>query len=434
MPTRPAALRIPISSLLASSSSPSSSTLNQEKENGNSQEYLPSSSYIVGELPPTSPIHLSVNYLDLIDDNPSDTQYRLPRNAQSSIGISDAKGKGKGKEKAIISDKDIDVDDNRNREGIPQTEEKDEEEEEKYIREIREKERCLIITGSKWNFNDTIKENDEDSFRNNSGYFEYMKKLKRIDLRYCPTPSHMELLLNLLTESDQRVIPSKGQQQQPQSLQSTPSLIILWDIASLFMYEENIDENEPPPQRTQKDDGMPLGEDEINDEDIDMNGESHSKVRKKFKPGVCISDYMDILSAIRATIDHLNTLHPSDPPTQLVILEPSLDPLSSLPILPPLSSENEDPKMPKSARERKINILDGVRWIFGKDSIGTIHQLSGDQNNSISTLFYSLTFDIDKNKSYQMKKKKCDKSEYSIPNFESQLNRPTGWKWEWVSS
>ncbi|KAK6910120.1 hypothetical protein I203_104151 [Kwoniella mangroviensis CBS 8507] len=383
MSARPSPISIPISSLLPLSSSSSSSS------HPASQSYLPSPSYISGPLPPTSPIHLALNYLKLADERPYEP-FQQPPNDQDS--------KGKGKKK--IKDDEVQPTD------------------------LRSKERVLIITGSKWNYVDSIQEEDEDTFRSISGKWEVLKRLKRIDIRSCPTPSHLQLLLTLLTESDSRLPLSSTSNKtpQPQYLESTPSVVILWDIAGMFMCEQSLDENEPPP----KDEGMPGGEDE--------HVFTQQENGRKFRSEVCLPDYMSLLAATRAAVDHLNTLHPSDPPVQLMVLEPSLNALSSLPILPPLSSENEDPKMPKSARERKVLLVDGARWIFGTDSIGMIHQISGDRN---TTSYFCFTLDKDRekdqNQSYQIRKRKCSKADYSDPGWQGG-DKMMGWSWEWIGS
>ncbi|WRT66338.1 uncharacterized protein IL334_003293 [Kwoniella shivajii] len=381
MTMRPVPIPIPISSLL-----PPSST-NQ----AGPSTCLHTPSYIVGSLPPTSPIHLALNYLTLADRLPCH-----PTNApNSSQPSNDIKGKGKEKEKTESVDGPVPV------------------------HELRAGERVLIITGSKGSFADSIQEEDEDYFRNRSGYWEVMKRLKRVDMRYCPTPSHLQLLLTLLTESDSRFTSKFG----TQYLESTPSLVILWDIAGMLMIDQVPDENEPPPL----DQGVPSGEDE------EMHVESNPSTGKgrTFISSVCMSDYMDVLSASRAAIDHLNSLHPSVPPTQLIILEPSLNTSSTLPILPPLTSENEDPRMSKSARERRVNLIDGARWLFGKDSIDIIHQLSGEKGGMTS--YFSLSFETNQDEKYQMKRRKCPKAEYTTAEILGE-EKPSGWTWEWVSS
>ncbi|WWC70227.1 uncharacterized protein I206_104177 [Kwoniella pini CBS 10737] len=390
--SRPLPLPLSISALLASSS-------NSNSDTPGSKTYFDSLTYILGPLPPTSPLHLSLNYLDLIDQQPLN-QINFTIKQQQ---VENGQGKGKGKRKFDERYKE----ENENNNNF-------------IIREIREREKILIITGPKGNYVDDIQEEDEDIFREITGNLGILKKLKRIDIRHCSTSKHLKLLLTLLTESDSRLNKISNQ---PHHLESTPSLIILWDIANMLMRKEVIDENEPP--RFNQDEGMPVGDDESLSHQEELNISE-----KKFKSDTCLSDYMDLMNITKATLDHLNTLHPSDPPTRLIILEPSLNALSSLPILPPLTSENEDPKMPKSARERKIPIIDGARWLFGKDSIGIIHQLSGEAD--VSTSYYSLTLDRDKSTSYQMRRKKYPKAHHSVAEFELEKDRPMGWRWEWV--
>nr|XP_018263094.1 uncharacterized protein I303_04585 [Kwoniella dejecticola CBS 10117]OBR85252.1 hypothetical protein I303_04585 [Kwoniella dejecticola CBS 10117] len=420
--SRPTPLPIPISSLLVSTSpTPSSFASVSTSTNVSSPasiSYLSPSTYIVGPLPPTSPLHLALNYLGLADHLPY-SPLNAPRHAQEAVGeLAKGKGKGKGKERAAENTSQANNQ-------VAETTTNDGNGTKQLSREIRARERVLIITGPKGEYADKIQEEDEDVFRSISGEWETLKMLKRVDIRYCPSPKHLQLLLTLLTESDSRFDNNSNQNlshahSHPHHVESTPSLIILWDVASMFMVQQTVDENEPPPNMTPS---------------VNANANATVKHGKRFKSDARLSDYMDLLSATKATVDHLNTLHPSyehvDPPTQLIILEPSLNALSSLPILPPITSENEDPKMPKSARERKVPVIDGARWLFGKASIGIIHQLSGEAN--VSTSYYTLTFERDGNTSYQMRKKKCSKAPHSVAEYEGSLDGPTGWRWDWVT-
>ena len=54
-------------------------------------------------------------------------------------------------------------------------------------------------------------------------------------IRYCPTPKHVLLLLTLLTTGTE--------QRGSQSLPKPPGLVVLWNIADLFMDEQSTDEN-----------------------------------------------------------------------------------------------------------------------------------------------------------------------------------------------
>ncbi len=58
--------------------------------------------------------------------------------------------------------------------------------------------------------------------------------------RYCPTPQHLLLLLTTVSK-DNKANPRDGQ-----ILRYRPGLVILWDVARLFMEVVEGDENLPP--------------------------------------------------------------------------------------------------------------------------------------------------------------------------------------------
>lgn len=93
---------------------------------------------------------------------------------------------------------------------------------------------------------------------------------------------------------------------------------------------------------------------------------------------------MDIVSSAKAVREHFTSLrtkcvartapaHTDDrsSPTQLIILEPLLDHLSSLPILKPASEMRKGLATPN--RERRVSIKHGLEWVLGK-VIGLIEQ------------------------------------------------------------
>lgn len=62
------------------------------------------------------------------------------------------------------------------------------------------------------------------------------------------------------------------------------------------------------------------------------------------------------------------------PPTQLIVLEPNLDAHSSLPVLLPSSTATgvNESAMSSQVRQKRIKILDGLRWILGEEAIGVV--------------------------------------------------------------
>lgn len=118
-PTRPLSIPIPLSALLPPCDiSPS--------------EALPSSLAVLGPLPPTTPIHLALDYLYLSDlpDFAASGSTETPRKAQS-----------------------------------------------------RNKERVLVITTDQDDFVSSVEEDDEDWLRDNGGDYTILDRLRRIDIR-----------------------------------------------------------------------------------------------------------------------------------------------------------------------------------------------------------------------------------------------------------
>lgn len=143
---------------------------------------LPALSAILGPLPPSAPLNVARNVLDLagLDDFESGTDGKVQD--QSPLG--------------------------------------------KHAR-------VLIITGPRASFHAALEDEDEPHLRPNA----LPGADARVDIRYCPSAGHARLLLTLLTSS------GKGGTQTVYDLESPPLLIILHDLLSLF--DEN-DENRPP--------------------------------------------------------------------------------------------------------------------------------------------------------------------------------------------
>jgi hypothetical protein len=93
-------------------------------------DILPTPLALLGPLPPTTPIHLALNYLYL-----------------SSIPEFDSATTAR-----------------------PQ-------------RTVRNREKVLIITGPKEDYANTVEEEDEDHIRNKGGDYEILDRLKRVDIR-----------------------------------------------------------------------------------------------------------------------------------------------------------------------------------------------------------------------------------------------------------
>lgn len=66
--------------------------------------------------------------------------------------------------------------------------------------------------------------------------------------------------------------------------------------------------------------------------------------------------------------DEASTEYHRFAPIQLIILEPRLQSDSALPIMPP----QPKPTTPSQARSKRVPIIDGLRWMLGPNSVGTI--------------------------------------------------------------
>ncbi|OCF36869.1 hypothetical protein I317_03264 [Kwoniella heveanensis CBS 569] len=445
---RPTPTRIPISALLPPAS-------NQQEIQDHDpatyaagpSRYFPTTSYVIGPTPRTSAIHLSLEYLSRADrrlhDAPPFTN--IPRrqiddledDGEEGRSLSDGRGKVRAAERGTIT----------NRHRIPISSEG-----------LRAGERVLIISGSRGDTIDKLVEEDEDWLRSYGGHFEALQRLRRIDMRYCPTPAHLKLLLALLSESTERIPPSRPTSQAHPQLVPLPSVVILHDLAGSFMIDEEGDENEPPQDHARRppkghdgpcdgydavgaeSEAFSEGADQTGQSEQDSKGEGTASPtsRRKFREGICLSDYMDVLSAAKAAVDHLSSLHPSDPPLQVLILEPNLSSSSSLPILPPLVSENEDPKMSRTNRERRIKIVEAADWIFGRFAVGVIEPSSNvreDEPLDDVSRYTFLLGDGEEVEPYGMIRRPCGRASTAKKAFEDGFVEGEdrgGWQWVWA--
>ncbi|KAK8864372.1 hypothetical protein IAR55_001620 [Kwoniella newhampshirensis] len=385
---RPVPIQLPLSSFFPPP--PSSSLLA-----GPSQP-IPSPTFLIGPIPPTAPLHLALSYLESADISPYNLQVRLPPISQLRPG--DEKGKGVQRQDRDQSLHMIEDDD----QGYG-----------------RPKERALIITGSKASFGDSIEEDDEDWLRSHGGDYEVLKRLGRIDMRYCPTLDHLKLLLALLSERTEHA----HQPIEPHHLTKTPSVVILWDIAALFMYDVEVDENVPPVEEL-----------DLEEERSAVEVAIRERKGKRFKPSVNISDYLDILSATRAMVDHLCSLHPSyrEPPTQLIFLEPNLTSTSDLPIIP-AAVEVEETKLSKVNREKRIPLVDGARWLLGNQAVAIVEPYPSSEEGPQTR--YSLMLDSYPGEVYQMRRRRCGRGDWAVPVVDEDTEvegLKGGWRWEWA--
>lgn len=103
-------------------------------------ESLPSSLAVLGPLPPTTPLHLALNYLYLSD---------LPDFETSSTSINAAAGPSSASGSSPI----------------------------------KEKETVLVITGPEEGFVRAVEDDDEDYSRDRGGDYTMLERLRRVDIR-----------------------------------------------------------------------------------------------------------------------------------------------------------------------------------------------------------------------------------------------------------
>lgn len=127
-------LHLPLSSILPPSSS-----------NPGPSHTLPVPNYILGPLPPTSPLHLALHYLDLADDAARENCASSARHGSDGQNMIGDEHDGKGA--------------------------------------LNTPTRVLLVTGPKSAFQDAIESEDEGWFREHGGRMSVVQKLKRIDMR-----------------------------------------------------------------------------------------------------------------------------------------------------------------------------------------------------------------------------------------------------------
>ncbi|WVQ72404.1 hypothetical protein IAR50_001956 [Cryptococcus sp. DSM 104548] len=338
---------------------------------------LPSPAYIIGPLPPTTPLHLALNHLAQVDD-----QACVPSAPTPSR---------KGKEKAI--------------ETLPKE-------------PITAPSRVLILTGAKGGFQDCIENENEQWIREHGGMFDVIHKLKRVDMRYCPTPDHLQLYLTMVSDSKTRDPKECHQLERP------PGMIILYDVAAMFLEEELLDE-EP-------------------DDSESAMVQNPRRQKPQWKTGICIHDYLNLLAAARATVNHFSSCNPSGNATRLVMLEPRLDHTAALPIHDlTANSTDEDGTAKKTWKEKQIPILNGVRRIFGWPSVGIVREDRSFVPDRYRTALthavaaasniehdYTLSLDC-VDEPFRLARRSCKEGYWAREGADG-TEQQGGWQWAWT--
>ncbi|OWZ60205.1 hypothetical protein C356_00216 [Cryptococcus neoformans c45] len=349
-------LHLPLSSILPPSSS-----------NPGPSHTFPVPNYILGPLPPTSPLHLALHYLDLADDAARENCASSARHGSDGQNMIEDEHDGKGA--------------------------------------LNTPTRVLLVTGPKSAFQDAIECEDEGWFREHGGRMSVVQKLKRIDMRFCPSVKQLQLLLTLLSKNQSRHANADSH-----TMDGCPGLVILWNVAELFMMSST---------------DIELRENKIK-EDNNNNSNSSDGNGKQFNASICISDYLNILAAARETANHFSSIDPSGPPTQLVIIEPNLMPHSSLPVLPPITSdESSDILSGQTPREKRILVVDGARYLMGESNVAVIQQQQQQEDDQEILTKYELTVGRAQT-AFAMKRQRCKGGDWAV-----QQDELHGWQWEW---
>ncbi|KAL7421830.1 hypothetical protein Q5752_003601 [Cryptotrichosporon argae] len=320
---------------------------------------FPAAAALLGPLAPSCPLHLALGYLESteLDD------------FEPSFGA-DRKGKGR----AVNT-----------KEG-PKTKRPD---------------RVVVVTGKREDWHTAIEDEDEDWLRDHGAKYDVLSRLRRVDVKYCPSAEHVRLLLTLLSTATDAPDPTAH-------LVQAPALIILWDVARLLMDDVEPDENV-----------RAAGE-----ADAESAGAS-TRPARKFRWNATIADYVDILAATKATAKHFSAM--ADTPTQLVVLEPSLAADASLPIL--VKGADVVGDVPGPQRERRVAVADAIRWVFGERAVGVVTPGLEEDGEAVGTLeaFGARA---------RMRRTRCGRSEYAVAmpadgEGEGSGLDAGGWRWEW---
>jgi len=90
---------------------------------------------------------------------------------------------------------------------------------------------------------------------------------------------------------------------------------------------------------------------------------------------------------------------------------------------------------PKTSRDKRINVVDGLKWLLGKEAIGRFLDTEGEVGGAT----HSLSFSAYPNDVFQMRRRRCPRGEWAsaaadevdengLPRVEGDRG---GWRWEW---
>ena len=132
--------------------------------------------------------------------------------------------------------------------------------------------------------------------------------------------------------------------------------------------------------------------------------------------------------------------HRSTSPTQLIILEPHLDRLSTLPILKPASELRQGLATP--TRNKRMPVKAGMKWLFG-DAVGTTERegtfafphswLNAGMVLDGVAQRYAVTLPKE-DEMFHAVRRPCAKDAFSVRSVTHEdEGDDQAWRWEWVS-
>lgn len=105
----------------------------------------------------------------------------------------------------------------------------------------------------------------------------------------------------------------------------------------------------------------------------------------------------------------------------MVVIEPNLTSHSSLPVLPPITSdESSDILSRQTPREKRILVVDGAKYLMGENNVGPV---ATDDQEILAK--YELTVGHAQT-TFAMKRQRCKGGDWAV-----QQDELHGWQWEW---
>ncbi|GMK54297.1 hypothetical protein CspeluHIS016_0108830 [Cutaneotrichosporon spelunceum] len=241
------------------------------------------------------------------------------------------------------------------------------------------KKHVLVLTGPRAALHLALEEQDPAFLRSHS--YALSNRLRRTDIRYCPSVTHLKLLLTVLGAEGVKVAP--------------PSMVVLYDILSLLMAPQDGDKSVA--------DGDECSEDE------------EPKPAMILRPGVTLASYLGVV-AVALELARVAG-------ASLLILEPAGD--LALPLVTSASDT-----VPHTQRTRTAKLSEGLRRLGV--TVGQVNGLETETDSASQRTRearYELKFG---GETYTFTRSVGTKSEFACPpREEGEPLEEGGWVWEW---